>query len=73
MYHKNMTLAIAAIVAAVAITAVGFAIPQQALAYGHHHNNSNSIKVSQDITQVNACSNFTACENFASNDADIHR
>ena len=74
MNYKNTTLAIAAIVAAVAITAVAFAIPQQALAYGHHHhNNSNSIKVNQDITQVNACSNFTSCLNTGSNDADIHR
>jgi hypothetical protein len=71
MYHKNMTLAIAAIVAAVAVTAVGFAIPQQAFAhYGHHY--SNSIKVSQDISQVNACSNST-CANLASNSADIDR
>jgi len=40
MNHKKTTLAIAAILAAVAMTAVAFAIPQQALAYGHHHNNS---------------------------------
>jgi len=69
--HKNTTLAVAAIVAAVALTAVAFAIPQQALAYGHHHNN-NSIKVNQDINQLNACSN-SICVNDASNDADIHR
>ncbi len=51
--HKNMTLAIAAIVSAVAMTAVAFAVPQQAFAYRHrNHNNSNSIKVSQDITQT---------------------
>jgi len=72
MNHKNTTLAIAAIVAAVAITAVGFAIPQQALAYGHHYNHNNSIRVSQDITQINACSNST-CANLASNSADIDR
>jgi hypothetical protein len=71
MNHKNMTLAIAAIVAAVAVTAVGFAIPQQAFAYGHHHNH-NSIEVNQDISQANLCSNST-CINSASNDADIHR
>jgi hypothetical protein len=46
MNHKNTTLAMAAIVAAVAITAVAFAIPQQALAYGHHNHKSNSIEVS---------------------------
>ena len=76
MNYKNTTLGIAAIVAAVALTAVAFAVPQQALAYGHHHhnhNNSNSIKVNQDVTQVNACSNDTTCLNFAHNDADIHR
>ena len=76
MNHKNTTLAVAAIVAAVAMTAVAFAIPQQALAYGHHnnnnHNNSNRIDVSQDISQANVCSNST-CVNDASNSADIHR
>jgi hypothetical protein len=73
MNHKNTTLAIAAIVAAVALTAVAFAIPQQALAYGHHnHNNSNRIDVSQDISQANLCSNST-CLNDATNSADIHR
>ena len=74
MNHKNMTLAIAAIVAAVAMTGIAFAVPQQALAYGHHHNNhSNSIKVSQDIFQANNCTgNATTCVNDAHNDADIH-
>jgi len=73
MNHKNTTLAIATIVAAVAMTAVAFAIPQQALAYGHHHNNSNSIKVNQDISQANLCSNSSFCLNQADNSADIHR
>ena len=73
MNHKNTTVAIAAIVAAVAMTTVAFAVPQQALASGHHsHNNSNSIKVSQDTSQANLCSNST-CLNDASNSADIHR
>jgi hypothetical protein len=72
MNHKNATLAIAAIIAAVAITAVVFAIPQQALAhYGHHHN-SNSVDVSQNISQANLCSNST-CLNNATNSADIDR
>ena len=53
MNHKNTTLAIAAIVAAVALSAVAFAIPQQALAYRHHH--SNSIKVDQQTSQANVC------------------
>jgi hypothetical protein len=53
MNHKNTTLAIAAVVAAVALSAVAFAIPQQALAYRHHH--SNNIKVDQQISQANVC------------------
>ena len=72
MNHKNTTLAIAAIVAAVAVTAIAFAVPQQALAGGHHHN-SNSIKVDQQIDQLNACTNSSFCQNDASNDADVHR
>ena len=71
MNHKNTTLAIAAIVAAIALTAVAFAIPQQALAYGHQHNH-NIVKVNQNISQLNACSD-SICVNDASNDADIHR
>ena len=75
MNHKNTTLAIAAIVAAVAMTASAFAIPQLALAGGHHNHShySNSIKVSQDIGQTNVCSNQTVCLNTANNSADIHR
>jgi archaellin len=75
MNHKNTTLAIAAIIATVAMTAVAFAVPQQALAYGHHNhnNNSNSIKVSQDISQANVCSNSSFCLNTGDNSADIHR
>jgi hypothetical protein len=71
MNHKNTTLAIATIVAAVAMTAAAFAVPQQALAGGHNHN-SNSVDVSQNISQLNACSNST-CLNDASNSAHIHR
>ena len=61
MNHKNTTLAIAAIVAAAALTGVAFAIPQQAMAGGYshrHHNNNhngNSIKVDQAINQLNDC------------------
>ncbi len=74
MNHKSMTLAIAAIVAAVAMTAVAFAIPQQALAYGHHnHNNGSSIKVDQQISQANFCTNQSFCDNQADNQADIHK
>jgi archaellin len=75
MNHKNMTLAIAAIVAAVAMTAAAFAIPQQALAYGHHNHshNSNSIKVDQQVGQLNSCTSGALCLNNATNSADIHR
>jgi hypothetical protein len=73
MNHKNTTLALAAIVAAVAVTGVAFAVPQQALAGGHHHHNSNSIKVSQDISQANLCTNSSFCLNSGSNDASVHR
>ena len=77
MNHKNTTLAVAAIVAAVAMTAVAFAIPQQALAYRHHnnnnHNNGNSIKVDQQISQANFCTNQSFCDNQADNQADIHK
>jgi conjugal transfer/entry exclusion protein len=73
MNYKNTTLAIAAIVAAVAITAIAFAIPQQAFAhYGHHNHNSNSITVDQNTTQVNLCDQ-SLCGNQADNSADIHR
>jgi hypothetical protein len=57
MNHK-VTLAIVAIVAATALTAIPFAVPQQALAGGHHykHNNhSSNIKVDQQISQANFC------------------
>jgi len=56
--NHYVTLGIVAIVAAMTLTAVGFAIPQQALAYRHHnnHNNhNNSIKVDQQVNQLNAC------------------
>ena len=56
--NHNVTLAIVAIVAAMTLTAVAFAIPQQALAYKHHNNHNNhknSIKVDQQINQQNDC------------------
>ena len=75
MNHKNTTLAIAAIVAAVAMTAGAFASPQQVFAhYGYHNHNSNSnnIKVDQNTTQLNLCDQ-SLCINQADNSADIHR
>jgi hypothetical protein len=54
--NHNVTLAIVAIVAATALTAIPFAVPQQALAGGHHHkHNSNGVKVDQQISQANFC------------------
>jgi len=54
MNHKNVTFAIAAIMATISAVSVGFTAPQQALAY-HHHNHNNGVKVNQQIGQVNAC------------------
>jgi len=71
MNHKYVTLGIAAIIAAVAVTAVGFAVPQQALAY--HHHNSGGVKVNQTTDQLNACDNKAVCVNTADNTADIDR
>jgi conjugal transfer/entry exclusion protein len=65
--NHNITLAIVAIVAAMTLTAVVFAIPQQALAYRHHHNNhNNSLKVDQQINQINKCTR-ALCDNQANN------
>jgi hypothetical protein len=89
--NHNVTLGIVAIVAATALTGVAFAVPQQALAGGHHykHNNhnSNSVKVDQQINQLNQCTGVpletlrtldntgssTVCLNQADNSVDIHR
>ena len=71
MNHKYVTLGIAAIIAAVTVSAVGFAVPQQALAHSGHHN--NGIKVNQDISQANICTNESTCVNSADNQADIDR
>ncbi|HET7149188.1 MAG TPA: hypothetical protein VFI73_11890 [Candidatus Nitrosopolaris sp.] len=86
--NHNVTFAIVAIVAAMTLTAVAFAIPQQALAYKHHNNHKNSIKVDQQINQLNQCtgvpldnirtlsveqSSGTLCVNQGNNSADIHR
>jgi len=75
MNHKYITLGIAIIVAAVAVTAIGFAAPQQALAhYSHHHHHSDSgIKVDQQINQANLCSNNSLCLNNGNNTANIDR
>ena len=66
--NHNVTLGIVAIVAAMTLTAVAFAIPQQALAYRHHnHNNhNNSLKVDQQINQLNNCTT-AICDNQANN------
>jgi hypothetical protein len=59
MNHKALAIVPIVAVAALALTAVGFAIPQQAFAWGHSHNhhnhNRNGIKVDQQINQQNEC------------------
>jgi len=79
MNHKALAIAPIVAVAALALTAVGFAMTQQAFAsYGHHHyyhnhhNNSNSIDVSQSINQLNNCTS-SLCDNQADNQVDIDR
>jgi hypothetical protein len=76
MNHKAFAIAPIVAVAALALAAVIFAIPQQAFAWGHHHhhdhNKGNRIDVSQTINQENDCS-FAECFNDAQNQADIHR
>jgi hypothetical protein len=84
--NHSVTLTFVAIVAATTLTGVVFAIPQQALAYKHHHHN-NHIKVDQQINQLNQCTgappdnikgtleqfSSTVCVNQGDNSADIHR
>ena len=89
--NHNVPLAIAVIVAATALTPIPFAVPQQALAgghqYKHNNHNSNSIKVDQQVNQLNECTGVpldnirtldntgssTVCLNQADNSADIHK
>jgi hypothetical protein len=53
--NYNATLAIVAVVTAMTLTAVAFAIPQQALAHNNNNNHKNSIKVDQQVNQQNSC------------------
>jgi hypothetical protein len=54
--NHNVTVAIAAIIAAMTLTAVAFVIPQQALAHKHHnHSDKNSLKLNQQTSQANVC------------------
>ena len=71
--NHNMTLAIAAIIAAAALTAAPIAIPQQVLAGGHHNHNANSLKVDQQINQQNICTTSAYCVNVGVNSAHIHK
>jgi hypothetical protein len=73
MNHKNMTFALAAIVAVVAVTSVGFVVPQQVLAYHHHHSHDNGIRVNQNISQANLCSDQTVCVNDGNNSLDVDK
>jgi hypothetical protein len=68
MNQAKITLAIAAVIAAAALTTAAFTVPQQVMAYKHnHHNNHNDIKVDQQINQANFCDNGPACINEAQN------
>jgi uncharacterized membrane protein YjgN (DUF898 family) len=73
MNHKYVTLGIAAIIAVIAVTAIGYAVPQQALAHKHYNHNNNGVKVDQSINQLNACDNNALCVNDANNTASIDR
>jgi archaellin len=72
--NQRVTLAITAIVAAAALATVAFAVPQQAMAGGHHnhhdHNSNNGIKVDQQVNQLNNCTS-AECVNLAENQAHI--
>jgi len=69
----NVTLAIVAVVAAMTLTAVAFAIPQQALAYKHHHNNhKNSIKVDQLVNQLNSCTGTSSADTGTDDSSTDH-
>jgi len=55
MNHNKMMLTLASIVVAVALAGVAFTTPQQVLAGGHHNHKHNSVKVDQQINQLNNC------------------
>jgi hypothetical protein len=73
---NHTTLAIATIIATIAtLSAVAFAVPQQALAHyshHHHHHHSNNIEVDQQINQLNNCTQ-AVCANQADNQVHIDR
>ena len=50
-----MMLTLASIVVAVALAGVAFTTTQQVLAGGHHNHKHNSVKVDQQINQLNNC------------------
>ena len=70
--NHNLTLYIAVIVAAVALTAVAFTIPQQALAHYGHHIHNNSVKTDQQTNQANFCS-IAICLNNGTTTVEIER
>jgi hypothetical protein len=78
MNHKALAIAPIVAIAALALTAVGFAIPQQAFAgYGHNHNNhnnhnGNSIKVDQQVNQQNSCTGAQVLPPMMNSAADIN-
>ncbi|MGC1933318.1 MAG: hypothetical protein WA667_30460 [Candidatus Nitrosopolaris sp.] len=85
MNHKALAIAPIVAVAALVLTAVGFAIPQQAFAWGHHASHpsgccngyypvfvpvpDNRIFIAQQINQENTCTK-AICANEADNQAN---
>ncbi len=83
MNHKVLAIAPIVVVAAMVLTAVAFAIPQQAFANNGHNNShhdknnnnnkKNGIDVSQAINQLNNSTSGAVSDNLAQNQADIRR
>jgi hypothetical protein len=86
MNHKALAIAPIVAIAALVLTAVEFAISQQAFAWGHHVGCCNSyypypvpypvffpdnrVFISQQINQDNNCTTKATCANDAENEAN---
>jgi len=63
------------VIAAVAIAIGAMMVPGAPLAFAyhhhhHHHHHHNSVKIHQEISQANVCSD-SSCSNDASNSASV--
>src|SRR5712692_5993279 len=60
------------LIAGVAIAISALMIPGTPLAFAshHHHHHHNSVKIQQDIAQLNSCDQ-SSCSNDASNSASV--